>query len=159
MERVDKVMRHHVFKDELKKIENAEVDRVFCKHDITHLLAVARILYILVLEEKMDIKKDFVYAVALLHDIGRYEQYANSIPHNEAGAIIAERILKDCDFTKEECKCAVAAIRNHRYAKNDEATFEHLLYRADKLSRDCFNCSADKECYWDKKLKNYCVRY
>jgi uncharacterized protein len=159
MERVEKVMNHQTFKDIMKRIEKAEIDRVFCKHGISHLLDVARILYILVLEEKADIDKELVYATALLHDICRCEQYEKDVPHSDAGADIAEKILKDCGFSKTECELATNAIRVHSDKSGKGDLFACLLYRADKLSRNCFECGAIADCYWPEDLKNYCVKY
>lgn len=159
MERVDKVMNHPVFRENMDKIEKAEIDRFFCRHGLPHVLDVARIFYILVLEENVSVDKELVYATALLHDIGRYEQYANKIPHNEAGAKLAGEILGECGFTEEECNRAVNAIKEHRRDSGDGDTFGHLLYKADKLSRDCYCCEAEPECYWDAEQKNMRVKY
>lgn len=159
MKRVDKVMNHPVFRENMEKIEQAELDRFFCRHGLQHILDVARIFYILALEQKLNADKELIYATAVLHDIGRYEQYANKIPHNEAGAEIAGQILADCGFTDEECKRAVDAIRGHRRDSDDGDLFGHLLYKADKLSRDCYNCEAETECYWAAEQKNMQVKY
>ncbi|MCR5700589.1 MAG: HD domain-containing protein [Lachnospiraceae bacterium] len=159
MERVEKVMNHETFKDIMKRIEVAETDRIFCRHGITHLLDVARILYILILEEKADIDKELAYATALLHDIGRYEQYENKVPHGDAGADIAGSILRDCGFSKEECELAINAIRVHSDDVGNGDVLTRLLYKADKLSRNCFECGAIADCYWNDDLKNYSIKY
>lgn len=159
MERVDKVMEHPVFRENMEKIEKAETDRFFCRHGLPHALDVARIFYILVLEENVEVGKELVYATALLHDIGRYEQYTNETPHNEAGAKIAGEVLAECGFSEEECIRAVNAIKEHRRDSGDGDVFGHLLYKADKLSRDCYSCQAEPECYWDEAQKNMRVKY
>ena len=201
MERVDKVMNHPVFRENMKKIEKAEIDRLFCRHGINHALDVARIFYILLLEEQvsgdkqlvdngneqmsvnkefvnggsevlsideefvngdsaeLSIDKELVYATALLHDIGRYEQYENGTPHNEAGAKLAGQIMASCGFTEDECGLAVNAIKGHRRDSSDRNIFCHLLYKADKLSRDCYHCEAEPECYWSAEQKNMRVKY
>ena len=159
MERVDKVMNHPVFRENMNKIENAEIDRCFCRHGLPHALDVARIFYILILEEQVSVDKELVYATALLHDIGRFEQYTNNIPHNDAGAKLAGEILSECGFSKEECERAVNAIKDHRRESSGGDIFGHLLYKADKLSRDCYSCEAEPDCYWTDEQKNMCVRY
>lgn len=159
MKRVDAVMNHPVFRDSMNKIEQVEKDRFFCRHGLTHALDVARIFYILVLEERVFVDKELVYATALLHDIGRYEQYMNGIPHNEAGAKLAGEILSECGFSEEECRRAVDAINGHRRDSSDGDIFCHLLYKADKLSRDCYQCEAEPECYWEEEQKNMWVKY
>ncbi len=159
MERVDAVIKHPIFTYNMSNIEKAEKDRFFCKHGMEHVLSVARILYILVLEDGITVDKELVYATAILHDIGRYEQYLNDVEHNEAGARLAGEILSDCGFSKSECERAVDAIRNHRRGSDESDVFGRLLYKADKLSRDCYRCKAESECYWDAEQKNMWVKY
>lgn len=159
MERVDKVMKHPAFRENMEKIEKAEIDRFFCRHGLNHALDVARIFYILVLEEGISVDKELVYATALLHDIGRYEQYENGTPHNEAGAKLAGEIMASCGFSEDECAMAVNAIKGHRRDSDDSDMFGHLLYKADKLSRDCYQCEAEPECYWSAEQKNMRVKY
>ena len=36
---------------------------------------------------------------------------------------------------------------------------EEIIYKADKLSRQCFNCKAEKECYWSSEKKNFKITY
>jgi len=57
---------------------------------------VARISYLMILEKRLPVSKDIIYATALLHDLGRADQYEKGISHEEAGAILAEEILTDC---------------------------------------------------------------
>lgn len=45
-------------------------DRIFCGHDMGHLLDVARLAWIFNLEANQEISKERIYAAALLHDIG-----------------------------------------------------------------------------------------
>lgn len=159
MKRLAAVIGHPIFTYTMSKIEEREKERFFCRHGMDHVLAVARILYILVLEEKLNVDKELVYATAVLHDIGRYEQYENGTPHNEAGALIAEKIMEDCDFSVSERAQAVAAIKGHRKDVSDGDVFSHLLYKADKLSRNCYSCEANSECYWEDEQKNSYIIY
>ena len=75
MKRVNAIISHPVFQRELKKIESLEQKRAYCRHDLGHLLEVARIAYIMALEEGHQIQPDIVYAAALLHDIGKIFEY------------------------------------------------------------------------------------
>ncbi len=156
MKRIDQIMAHPIFAYHLCKIEEAEENRIFCRHGISHLLDVARIMYIEVLERKIEIKKDVIYATALLHDIGRYEQYEKQIPHQEAGAQIATVILKECGYETEEIAAIADAIYSHREKETDgdPDSLKSLLYQADKHSRNCFTCKATKECYWKEEKRN-----
>lgn len=160
MKRIDQIMRHPCYQYNQQKIEEAEKDRIFCKHGREHALDVARIIYIQVLERNLPIKKDVVYGTALLHDIGRWEQYEKQIPHHEAGARIAEQILAECGYSEEETAMITDAIRAHQVSRNrDEQSLSELLYKADKLSRTCYQCQARRECYWEDTKKNDTIYY
>ena len=96
--------------------------------------------------------------IALLHDIGRAEQYRSGIPHDEAGAQIAEQILRELSFDPSEIQEITSAIREHRNAARSD-TLSSLIYDADKASRNCFSCPAEKECYWSAEKKNLTITY
>ena len=65
MKRVNQIIQHEVFIRELKKLNRLERDRMYCRHDIDHLLSVARVAYITALEEGLPLKKDVIYGAAL----------------------------------------------------------------------------------------------
>lgn len=110
--------------------------------------------------EKTRQAEEMIYAAALLHDIGRWKQYEDGTPHEEASAALAPEILSDCGFTKEETEQIVTAISNHRNAAvRDEQSFNGILYRADKMSRSCFCCEAEAACDWKGDKKNLVLRY
>ncbi len=158
MERIDRIWRHPKYRECLKAIEEQERSRPFCRHTPEHFLDVARLTYLLALENQVAVDKEIVYAAAFLHDIGRYLQYERGIPHEEAGAGIAEDILKDCGFTKEESRQILEAIKGHRTEQGTES-FSGLFYRADKLSRSCFCCPAQADCNWPEEKKNLHIIY
>lgn len=159
MERINQIMEHPVYQYHMRRIEEAEQDRIFCRHGLEHALDVARIMYIEVLEHHISYQKDLIYAAALLHDIGRSEQYERQIPHHEAGAGIAAGILEECGFEREEIVRITDAIRTHRNERIGEPnSLNELLYQADKLSRNCFACKAEKECYWEPEKRNQMIR-
>lgn len=159
MERVDRIIKHEIFIGELKKLSRLEADRIYCRHDIDHLLSVARVAYITALEEEIPVKKNRIYAAALLHDIGRAAQYETGVPHNRAGALLAEQILIDCGFDGEERKEILDAILNHRSGEaGGESALGKLICVADKKSRACFACRAQDTCNWPMEQKNYHVK-
>ena len=159
MERVNRIIQHEVFIKEMKKLSRLERDRMYCRHDIDHLLSVARLAYIAALEEGLPLKKDVVYAAALLHDIGRASQYETGMPHDKAGALIAETVLMDCGFDEDECAGILEAISGHRSREAaGEKPLPRILYEADKGSRACFACKAQASCNWPMERKNYSVR-
>lgn len=159
MSRIDAIIRHPVFLRHMEKNEAAEQGRVFCRHDMGHLLDVARIAMLLNLEEGLGLTKELLYGAALLHDIGRHEQYENGTPHEEAGAQIAPVILTDCGYDEKETHVITEAIRMHRNKAIAEcADLNGILYRADKLSRPCFCCKAERDCNWKEEKKNKHLR-
>ncbi len=160
MERLNRLLKHELFQDCMKRIGQAEQDRIYCRHDRKHSLDVARIAYILNMEEQMGFDKEFIYAMALLHDLGRSEEYEQGRSHHEAGAELAAQILPECGFTPEETKRICTAIAAHKNAGDEGAdSCVRLLYRADKLSRDCYDCLATETCYWKEECRNYQVLY
>ena len=158
MRRINKILKNDIFKNIIRNIEKAEKTRIYCGHGIEHFFDTARICYILDLEGKRIFDKEIIYAASMLHDIGRYEEYKNNIPHNEAGAKIACEILAECDFSETEINIIKEAILYHRKDKN-ENSLGNLLYKGDKLSRKCFCCNAEKECYWNNEIKNIEIKY
>lgn len=162
MDRINRIMTHPIFLDCINQNEMAEVQRDFCHHDMEHLCAVARIAMLLNIEENMGITKDLVYATALLHDCGRFLQYREGIPHDQAGAEIAEKILPQCGYDAEEVQQITQAISFHRgsvsyHGKKSEEMKQDklagLIKKADKMSRNCRFCSAYEECNWKEEEK------
>lgn len=155
MERINQILEHSLWKFHILKLKEAEKDRIFCKHGVEHLLDVARIAYIENLEENYGISKEIIYATALLHDIGRFLQYSEGISHEKAGAELAEKILKDCDFSQKERQEIIFSITSHRNIETkQEKTLAGVIYRADKQSRICKFCPAFSECNWSEDKKN-----
>ncbi len=165
MERVNRIWFHPFYQECLRKIRAHEAEREFCRHTPEHFLDVARLTYILALEadclpsqplERAAVRER-VYAAGLLHDIGRWRQYEEGIPHEQASAEAAEGILSDCSFSGEEQEAVLSLIRNHR-TKQEGTSLEALFYRADKLSRSCFSCPAREKCDWSEEKKNLEIR-
>jgi len=170
MKRINKILSNEIFKNTIMKIEKLEKNRIYCKHNMNHLFDTARIAYIINIENNYGFEKELIYASALLHDIGRAMEYENNVPHNEAGAFIAEKILRDCQFGDFEIEIISYAILGHRNGGNknngsengEQKNFElfgKILREADKLSRKCFCCNAETSCYWNMKKKNLNVVY
>ncbi len=160
MERIDAILSNDNYRKYIKKNLAAEENRIFCRHNIEHFLDVARIGTIINLEEQIGLKKEFIYAAALLHDIGRHIQYENKTPHEIASAQLASDILRECGFDSSEEEMILVAIRNHRnLAVAGNRDLAGVLYRADKASRACFACRACGLCDWDESKKNLTVKY
>lgn len=83
MQRIEAIIAHESFEAYMKLNEKTEIGREFCCHQLQHALDVARIYYILYLEWEKDKMagefeninsrqaKELIYAIGLLHDIGR----------------------------------------------------------------------------------------
>lgn len=156
MREIEQIRNHPLYRKYYTLLEKEEQGRMFCCHQMNHLLDVARIAYIWNLERNLGIRKEVIYAAALLHDIGKYRQYAAGIPHERASAEIAEIILKDQgdDFTEEEQRAIISAISKHREICENMTVLDRLLYDSDKKSRTCYSCAAEKECDWSMEKKN-----
>lgn len=172
MERIAAIAESELFTRCLAGIEAAEVDRVFCRHGLPHLLDVARIAWILNLERGCGLRRDVVYAAALLHDIGRVAQYQTGEPHDEAGTRVAAEVLdalpESLRFSGTDRAAILYAVGGHRGplagregdAHEGLATADalaRLIKEADGRSRTCFACAARGACYWSEERKNLSI--
>ena len=157
MKKVNDILNNSVYKESLEKLLKYEEKRVFCRHDLKHFIDMARIAYIMVLEKGLPYSKELIYAIGLLHDIGRVKQYEEGTPHHIASVELSKEILKEIDFTDEDKSIIIKSIENHRQEADNELS--SIIYRSDKLSRDCFNCKAINGCYWSDEKKNLKINY
>lgn len=125
MRRVHLIYEHPVFREKYRALQEAEKDRRFCKHTLEHFIDVARLMYIYALEHRLSVSKEVIYAMALMHDIGRIDQIESGIPHERAGAALCDIILPECGFTEEEIETIKAAILCHRSAAGSGNDAEH----------------------------------
>lgn len=156
MERYNLILNNKDFKAAVSIIQKNEENRIFCCHGMEHLLDTARIAYIIVLENKLDISKDIVYAAALLHDIGRSQGSKN---HNISSSRAAEKILPACGYSQTETQLICRAIENHRGHSKGVSALCDVLSAADHLSRQCYSCHAFDQCYWEKERRNMEIIY
>ena len=157
MERINRIIEHPLWLQNLQDIVRLEHNRQFCHHDIVHFLDVARLAYIDALEHGIPASKESIYAAALLHDIGRAKQYIDGTPHHLASAQLAEIILTDCGFAEKEE--ILAAITQHRSdGTASQGDLAGLIYRADKASRMCMFCEAQDGCNWSTEKKNLTLK-
>ena len=166
---LDAIWSNETYQAWYTRLLKAEEERLFCCHNITHLLDTARIAYIMNLEQNLGFRKDLIYAAALMHDIGKAEQYATGAPHEMVGADIAEEILtqingertaagQDPCFTDDEVQAILRAIREHRRCPEGSSRLGQLLYTADKASRACFACDQREGCSWSDEKKNLTIK-
>lgn len=152
MNRVNCILKDNDFKIYQAKNQEREINRVFCHHDMNHLLDVCRVAWILNLEENLGISKEIIYAAGLLHDIGRWQEYDTGKDHAEVSSELATPILQRCGFKDTECEEIIDAIANHRN-KEHKNNLNRIIYRSDKISRPCFCCNNRSLC---KRFQKYC---
>ena len=63
MKRIDQILSHPVFREQFALLQEAEKDRIFCRHTMEHFLDVARLMYIYNLEDQAGFSKEMIYAV------------------------------------------------------------------------------------------------
>lgn len=157
MEKIAVLQRDEEFLSLLRRIEESERDRIFCRHGLTHLLDSARIAWIDVLENRLPLDKPVVYAAALLHDLGR--AYGQT-DHSAAALDACRRILLRSGFDSGEAEEILLAIRSHgeKSAPDDELSLlSAVIRRADGRSRPCYACPAAGECYWPDARRNHSI--
>lgn len=144
------------FKTAMSEIARLEKNRKFCRHDIEHSLDVARIAYIISLENDLNIDKDIIYAAALLHDIGRS---VGGEEHNVKSAEMAEEIMRECGYDEESISLVTDAVLHHRNKSSRAESLRDIIGIADKKCRRCWNCAAYEQCRWKDEDKNKTVTY
>ena len=160
MQRAHAIIEHPLFQTSMEQNRDSEINSVFCSHDMGHATDVARVGYILNLEQNLGFSPEIIYAAALLHDITKWLQHTQGIPHNESAIEPATRILQDAGFDREEIAMICEAILHHRRGPQEPGmVFAELLYRADKLSRACYLCDSRTACNWDESMQNATLRY
>ncbi len=160
MKRIDLILNNKEYRARVKRIEELEKDRIFCRHGMDHFLDVARIATLMAADEGIDAERDIIYAAALLHDIGRVEQYEDGTEHEIASAALAPFILEECGYSEAQIEMMVNAIINHgNEAVMDEKNLTGLLYRADKASRKCYMCEAADKCHKAENKRVKEIRY
>ena len=152
MDRVKAIIADREYQDYLALISEAERDRLYCKHDYQHALYVARLSYLIAIEEKIVLSniKELIYAAGLLHDIGRWQEYSTGTDHCEASSVLALPILQRAGYLNHEIESISTAIREHRKPKDSQ--IGRLLALADDLSRDCMGCPGRCSCYKLEKM-------
>ena len=160
MDRVNRILEDKQYQLYVEKNEAAEGKRIFCRHNMAHFLDVARIAMLMNVERALGIEKEVIYAAALLHDIGRFAEYADGTPHEEASAKLAPEILQRCGFADDEERLICQAIASHRDRTiAEECSLSGILYLADKASRSCHSCKARTLCKWSEEKKNMTIKY
>lgn len=168
MEYVERLRKEPSFARRLERLAQLEEGRAYCGHDLNHFLSTARIAWILCLESGLSMDKEQIYLCALLHDLGRVEEYQERISHDEASAAFAGEILCHIGYDERKTGEICAAIASHRKRRKlwENGTFTEqnfmerrpgslaeLLALADQLSRNCYLCPVSGSCKWAEEEK------
>lgn len=157
MNRIHALQADERFLALLNQIEEAEKDRIFCRHGLSHLLDTARIAWIDALEKGLSLDKASVYAAALLHDLGRAPEFGPAADHDTAALEDCRQILSRAGFAPKAAAEILCAVRDHGDKRTPDAMLPPLsavIRRADGLSRPCWKCAAAEECYWSATRRN-----
>ncbi len=151
MERCTNITSNQKYRLYLHYNNEEEADRLFCRHHFDHSVSVARLTYLLLLEEGQPfISREIAYAAGLLHDIGRWKEYQDGTDHAKISSELAGPILKEAGYSLSEQQLIKQAIAQHRNKKTENvhrSPLSKALNKADRLSRICFECEARDECY------------
>lgn len=102
-------------------------------HGLDHVLRVEYLCEVIGKEENAEM--EVLLPAALFHDIARPIERENGIPHEEAGARMAECYLRSIQYDEGHIQNITHAIRTHRYRSIDkpETLEARILSDADKL--------------------------
>jgi len=102
-------------------------------HGLDHVLRVVYLCEVIGKSEGADMR--VVLPAAFFHDIARPVEEEQGIPHEEAGAQMAEAYLRSIRYDEERIPGITHAIRTHRYStgKEPETLEARVLSDADKL--------------------------
>lgn len=102
-------------------------------HGLDHVLRVVYLCEVIGKEENADMM--VLLPAALFHDIARPMEREKGMPHEEAGARMAERYLRSIQYDEESIQKITHAIRTHRYRsiEKPETLEARILSDADKL--------------------------
>ena len=104
-------------------------------HNFTHVM---RDLYraLVIATDEESVNYGILIPSVLLHDIGFCTADFKELGHDVAGALLAVEILKDMDYTKDECEAVSHCIRAHKGKAEHPRTLEaKILYDADVLEK------------------------
>lgn len=92
--------------------------------------------YVVLLSKDKNVDKEVLKLSALLHDISMTDITLDRSRHNEFGADIAERLLRENDYPEDKVQLVKKCILNHSKRRSDYRTTEEerILVDADGLS-------------------------
>ena len=159
-EQTKRLLQHPIYQKRLALLQELEGNRIYCGHDLSHFFAVGRIAETLSKENHLPHSNDVLWAAALLHDMGRVEQYQQGISHDKASVAFAREILLSLGWDQADMELVCEAIGSHskRFAVKDRwesrtelRSLAEVLSFADHFSRKCYECKGADSCKWPEK--------
>lgn len=149
MKYVEALLKDSSFLYRLFHLAELEKNRAYCRHDLEHFLNTARIAWIFALEKGLSPEKEQIYLAALLHDLGRVEEYEQEISHEEASAAFAGEILRRLGYDEKKTKEICYAVAAHR----ERRTFLQLKMTC-VLSRGSFRIGSSSQRYFLRQISS-----
>lgn len=166
MEYVARLLQSRQFRQLVRELEELEKDRQYCRHDFAHFMDVARLAVLVNLEQNLGLEQEMIYLTALLHDLGRVQEYQYGISHEIAGEEIAVQLLNEIGYPSGKMQVIRGAVSCHRgncmesgriqgeSGQQLQEDFTKLIRQADKKVRPCFFCRAQSDCKWNVEKRN-----
>lgn len=157
---IERLLQHPIYQKRLALLQELEGNRIYCGHDLSHFFAVGRIAETLSKENHLSHSNDVLWASALLHDMGRVEQYQQGISHDKASVAFAREILLSLGWDQADMELVCEAIGSHskRFAVKDRwenrtelRSLAEVLSFADHFSRKCYECKGADSCKWPEE--------
>lgn len=161
-EQIQGLLQHPIYRARLTHLEELEKERIYCGHDLEHFLRVGHIAEQVVEKNQLSLPAEAIWGAALLHDMGRVEQYQQGISHDKASVAFAREILFSLKWDDEVIDMICEAVGAHSHRKNVKDRWEKMtelsslgevLSFADHFSRKCYCCQAADSCKWSEHEK------
>ena len=159
---IDRLLQHPMYRARLELLQELERKRDFCGHNLEHFMKVGRIAEYVVAKNELLFAEEVVWGAALLHDMGRVEQYRQGISHEKASVAFAREILFSLDWNVSDIDMVCEAIGSHshrqcaadRWRKMPElVSLTEVISFANQFSRTCYKCHMADACKWTEEEK------
>lgn len=161
-EQIDRLLQHPKYRARLELLQEMEQNRIYCGHNLEHFMKVGCIAEQVVVKNELPFSEDVIFGAALLHDVGRVEQYRQGISHEKASVAFAREILfsLNWDVSDIEMVCEAIGSHSHRQCAADRwekmsalVSLAEVISFADQFSRTCYRCHVADTCKWKEEEK------
>ncbi|MDD6193938.1 MAG: HD domain-containing protein [Lachnospiraceae bacterium] len=161
-EQIDRLLQHPIYRARLECLQELEQDRIYCGHNLEHFMAVGRIAEQVAAANRLLLSKEVIWGAALLHDMGRVEQYQQGISHEKASEAFAREILFSLNWEASDIDVVCEAVSSHGHRQCAQDRWERMselvsltevISFADQFSRKCYQCTVADTCKWTEEEK------